>query len=183
MDWFSKTLVSPNARTYRYWDKRLVGSILRVDRGSSNAPEGAVIILHACAHNPTGIDPSPRTVGHVLESPAHGSRIVDLVLKDEQLFKEWCECIKVMSSRIIEMRQGLRERLEKLNTPGQWNHITEQIGMFFFHGTHTEMCQFLLKEKHVYLLKNGRISMCGVTPSNLDYLAESINEAVNKFKK
>jgi aspartate aminotransferase len=24
----------------------------------NNAPEGAVIILHACAHNPTGIDPS-----------------------------------------------------------------------------------------------------------------------------
>lgn len=24
----------------------------------SNAPEGAVIILHACAHNPTGCDPT-----------------------------------------------------------------------------------------------------------------------------
>lgn len=24
-----------------------------------NAPKGSVIILHACAHNPTGCDPTP----------------------------------------------------------------------------------------------------------------------------
>ena len=39
-----------------------------------------------------------------------------------------------MSSRILLMRAGLRERLEKLGTPGTWNHITEQIGMFSFTG-------------------------------------------------
>ena len=32
------------------------------------------------------------------------------------------------------MRKGLRERLEKLGTPGSWKHITEQIGMFSFTG-------------------------------------------------
>jgi hypothetical protein len=24
-----------------------------------SAPEGAVVVLHACAHNPTGVDPTP----------------------------------------------------------------------------------------------------------------------------
>ena len=24
-----------------------------------NIPEGSVILLHACAHNPTGVDPTP----------------------------------------------------------------------------------------------------------------------------
>ena len=24
-----------------------------------NAPEGAIVVLHACAHNPTGVDPTP----------------------------------------------------------------------------------------------------------------------------
>merc|ERR1719354_273069 len=61
-----------------------------------------------------------------------------------------------MANRIISMRKGLRERLEKLKTPGEWNHI--------------------------YLLKSGRISMCGVTPGNIDYVAESIHEAVTKIK-
>lgn len=39
-----------------------------------------------------------------------------------------------MADRIISMRHGLRERLEKLGTPGTWNHITDQIGMFSFTG-------------------------------------------------
>ena len=32
------------------------------------------------------------------------------------------------------MRVGLKERLENLGTPGNWNHITEQIGMVSFSG-------------------------------------------------
>ena len=82
---------------------------------------------------------------------------------------------------ILGMRAGLRERLEKLGTPGQWNHITDQIGMFSFTGLSPDMCAFLVSEKHIYLLKNGRISMCGLTPNNIDYVAESIYEAVTKF--
>ena len=44
-------------RTYRYWDeaKRSVDFAgMLADLG--DAPENAVIILHACAHNPTGLD-------------------------------------------------------------------------------------------------------------------------------
>ena len=115
--------------------------------------------------------------------PAHGARVVEKVLNNEVLFAEWKDNIKTMAGRIIAMRKGLREKLEALGTPGTWNHITDQIGMFSFTGLAPEMCEFLLTEKHIYLLKNGRISMCGVTPANLDYLANSIHEAVTKFLK
>ena len=114
--------------------------------------------------------------------PAHGARVVEKVLNSDSLFAEWKNNIKTMAGRIIAMRKELRDKLESLGTPGSWNHITDQIGMFSFTGLSPEMCEFLLKEKHIYLLKNGRISMCGVTPGNLDYLASSINEAVNKFQ-
>lgn len=46
-------------RTYRYWDAQTRG--INFDgllEDLKNAPEGAVIILHACAHNPTGCDPT-----------------------------------------------------------------------------------------------------------------------------
>ena len=114
--------------------------------------------------------------------PAHGARVVEKVLNSDSLFAEWKNNIKTMAGRIIAMRKELRDKLESLGTPGSWNHITDQIGMFSFTGLSPEMCEFLLKEKHIYLLKNGRISMCGVTPGNLDYLASSINEAVIKFQ-
>lgn len=45
--------------SYRYWDeknKSIDFEGLRSDL--ENAPENAVIVLHACAHNPTGCDPT-----------------------------------------------------------------------------------------------------------------------------
>ena len=44
-------------RQYRYWDAKTRGldfSGMMEDLGQ--APSGAVVILHACAHNPTGVD-------------------------------------------------------------------------------------------------------------------------------
>ena len=70
---------------------------------------------------------------------------------------------RMMSSRIITMRASLRQKLEELGTPGDWSHITTQIGMFSYTGLSQEMCVFLKQEKHLYPLKSGRISMCGVS--------------------
>ena len=39
-----------------------------------------------------------------------------------------------MATRIMEMRQALYQRLKALGTPGTWNHIIDQIGMFSFTG-------------------------------------------------
>lgn len=48
-----------NLCTYRYWDKEKRGlNIEGMLEDLSNAPENAVVILHACAHNPTGVDPT-----------------------------------------------------------------------------------------------------------------------------
>lgn len=66
--------------------------------------------------------------------PAYGARIVDLVLNDKQLYAEWKENLGTMSGRIIEMRRRLFEKLQQLQTPGTWNHIVDQIGMFSFTG-------------------------------------------------
>ena len=53
------------------------------------------------------------------------------ILSDETLFSEWKRDIKVMADRIIDMRQKLKDILtNELKTPGSWEHITSQIGMF-----------------------------------------------------
>jgi len=47
------------ARTYRYWNEE--SRSLDCDgffEDLSIAPEHSVIILHGCAHNPTGLDPT-----------------------------------------------------------------------------------------------------------------------------
>ncbi|VVC97577.1 unnamed protein product [Leptidea sinapis] len=46
-------------RVYRYWDpKRRAFDFEGMVEDLSGAPENSVILLHACAHNPTGIDPT-----------------------------------------------------------------------------------------------------------------------------
>lgn len=110
--------------------------------------------------------------------PAYGARIASLVLNDEALFAEWKENLRTMSGRIIEMRNQLRAKLEELETPGTWNHITEQIGMFSFTGLTEEQVLKIRKDAHVYMTKNGRISMAGLNTHNVNYVAEAINRVV-----
>ncbi|KAK4558886.1 hypothetical protein RGQ29_008230 [Quercus rubra] len=53
------TLAGLSVKTYRYYDPATRGldfQGLLEDLGS--APSGAIVLLHACAHNPTGVDPT-----------------------------------------------------------------------------------------------------------------------------
>lgn len=84
--------------------------------------------------------------------PAYGARIASRVLNDPALFKQWEEDLRTMSGRIQEMRAGLRERLEKKGTPGTWDHITSQIGMFSFTGLSETQVKILREKWHVYMV-------------------------------
>jgi aspartate aminotransferase, mitochondrial len=45
--------------TYRYFDKKNSGmDVEGCLEDLKNAPNRSVILLHACAHNPTGVDPT-----------------------------------------------------------------------------------------------------------------------------
>uniref|UniRef100_A0A182MB16 Aspartate aminotransferase n=1 Tax=Anopheles culicifacies TaxID=139723 RepID=A0A182MB16_9DIPT len=255
-------------KTYRYWHQETRAiDFAGMMEDLGNAPEGAVVILHACAHNPTGIDPTEdqwKQIADVCEKrklfpffdsayqgfasgdpnkdafavryfvsrgfelfcaqsfaknfglynerignltvvqkdastsaavasqitllvrgmysnpPAFGSRIVSRVLNDKDLRNEWMECIKTMSSRIITMRKALYDELVALKTPGTWEHITNQIGMFSYTGLNEQQVQILIKEFSIYLLKTGRISMCGLNESNVAYVARAIHAAVTR---
>merc|ERR1719192_2880517 len=42
--------------------------------------------------------------------------------------------------------------------------------------------EWLVQERHIYLLRSGRISMCGLTPAHIDYVAQSIHQAVTQVR-
>lgn len=114
--------------------------------------------------------------------PAQGARIVADTLSNPELFEEWKGNVKTMADRILTMRSELRARLEALKTPGTWNHITDQIGMFSYTGLNPKQVEYLINEKHIYLLPSGRINVSGLTTKNLDYVATSIHEAITKIQ-
>lgn len=257
---------------YTYWDasKRALALDTMLNDLRIKGNKGDVVLLHACAHNPTGVDPTEQEWAQIADvmkekglvpffdsayqgfasgdlakdafavrffeqrgfdffiaqsysknlglyceragcasivtssaeqakacqtqlaaiirpmysnPPAHGARIVKQVLGgDGGLFDAWNKEMGGMSGRIIEMRKALRDELISLKTPGTWDHITSQIGMFSYTGLTPTQCDYITSTYHIYLLRNGRISMAGVAPGNVKYIAEAINAAVLNSK-
>ncbi|CAJ2501847.1 Uu.00g047000.m01.CDS01 [Anthostomella pinea] len=114
--------------------------------------------------------------------PLYGARIASTVLNDSKLFAEWEDNLRTMSGRIITMRKELRAKLEELGTPGTWNHITDQIGMFSFTGLSEKQVLKIREDAHVYMTKNGRISMAGLNTNNIDYVAKAIDKVVREVQ-
>lgn len=81
-----------------------------------------------------------------------------------------------MADRIISMRTQLVSNLKKEGSSHNWQHITDQIGMFCFTGLKPEQVEQLTKEFSVYMTKDGRISVAGVTSGNVGYLAHAIHQ-------
>jgi len=250
---------------YRYWDQKSLGLDLKgLVEDLKKAPDGSVVILHSCAHNPTGVDPTVdqwkeiskavkekkhfvifdnayqgfasgdadkdveavrlfirdghnvalcqsfaknfglygerigcfsivgsskeeadkilsqlKIVARAMYSnpPIYGARIVSTVLGDPKLYKMWRGEIKTMADRIIKMRQLLKDNLKKAGSTRNWDHITNQIGMFSYTGLTPAQCDYITQKHHVYLTRNGRISMAGVTTKNVEYLAKAMHDA------
>eukprot|EP01094_Clydonella_sp_ATCC50884_P030527 TRINITY_DN9_c0_g1_i2.p1 TRINITY_DN9_c0_g1~~TRINITY_DN9_c0_g1_i2.p1 ORF type:complete len:440 (+),score=129.00 TRINITY_DN9_c0_g1_i2:41-1321(+) len=250
--------------SYRYYDPSTCG--LDFDGFAEDidrAAEGSIVLLHACAHNPTGVDPSAdqwKEISAIMKKrnhialfdsayqgfasgdcdrdaqavrqfvndghnvivcqsfaknfglygtrtgaltivaaneaeaervssqlkihirsmysnpPCHGSRIVAEVLNDPELNKLWLREVKSMADRIISMRHTLVDNLDAAGSTRDWKHITDQIGMFTFTGLKPDEVDRLREEYHIYMTKNGRVSVAGITTSNVKYLADSIHE-------
>jgi len=260
-----------DVREYRYYNPATKGlDIEGMLKDLNDAPEGALVVLHGCAHNPSGVDPSHEewkkiadvcqtkklftildvayqgfvsgdpdvdawavryfvekgmevvifqsfaknfglynercgnlafvcadsTIAMNVKSqlkaivrpwysnpPNHGARIVATVLNNNALLNEWKEQLKAMANRITTVRQSLYEALKLLETPGDWSHIINQKGMFTFTGLNPTQVLALKEKHHIYMLGNGRISMCGINSSNLDHVAKSICAVVKNESK
>jgi aspartate/tyrosine/aromatic aminotransferase len=256
--------------SYKYWNEsgRNLDFNGMVD-DIKKAPEGSIFLLHAAAHNPTGVDPTKEQWDQILEAckagkhicwfdsayqgfasgdlekdayairkfaaaglnmlvsqsfaknfglygerigtlavvcskkdsvasvlsqldvlirnlysnpPKHGANIVRTILSDKALTQEWHAELFAMSKRIQDMRTALFNELKKLGTPGNWSHITSQIGMFSYTGLSPAQSDAMVEKHHVYMLRNGRISMAGVTTKNVVYLAQAIDDVVRNVK-
>ena len=108
--------------------------------------------------------------------PLYGARIVDTILRDEGMKSQFEDECKGMADRINSMRGALKGTLESIGSTRDWSHITGQIGMFCYSGLDTDQVARMIKDRHVYMTSDGRISMAGVTSGNVEYIAESIHE-------
>ncbi|KAJ3026708.1 UNVERIFIED_CONTAM: Aspartate aminotransferase, cytoplasmic [Siphonaria sp. JEL0065] len=114
----------------------------------------------------------------ISNAPGFGAKVVDIVLKDEALRNEWKDNLRTMADRITSMRSTLFNHLVELKTPGNWTHITSQIGMFSYTGLTVKQVAAIKSKFHVYMTDEGRISMAGLNEKNVKRFAEAVDWVV-----
>jgi len=139
---------------------------------------GAVSFVTATAEEATNVESQLKILVRPMYSnpPKQGAKIVSAILTDSELSTAWRKEVRGMADRIITMRERLVKGLREAGSTRNWAHITDQIGMFCFSGLSPEQVDRLANDFHIYMTKNGRISMAGVTSHNVDYLAKAIHE-------
>lgn len=106
-------------------------------------------------------------------APIHGMKVVTTILKDHQLKSDWLQELDVMKIRIQAMRENLAEGLVSLGKV-KYQFLMEQKGFFSLLGITEEEVARLRSEKSIYLPKNGRINIAGLTPKNLSYVIDAL---------
>ena len=255
---------------YRYYDPKTLGVDFEgMTQDLENVEEHAMVLFHACAHNPTGVDLNHEQWQKVLEvvkkkkilpffdmayqgfatgdvdedayavrlfanegldmvlcqsfsknlglygerigclsvltqneeqklacktnleriarseysnPPKFGAMIVNYVMGDPELRKEWEEEIKMMGGRIKQMREMLKQKLIETGSKRNWDSITKQRGMFSYTGFTPEQVDRLKNEFHIYAIRNGRISIPGLNPGNVEYVAKAFHEITKDEK-
>jgi len=108
--------------------------------------------------------------------PRHGVRIINTILGDESMKALFVDECKFMADRINSMRVELVNNLIATGSTRNWDHVTNQIGMFAFSGLTKDEVIAMRDRHHIYCTLDGRISMAGVTTKNVKYIADSIHD-------
>lgn len=250
--------------TFRYYDAKTNGLYFSAILDDiKNAPDGSFFLLHPCAHNPTGTDPTEeqwREISHHLKvknhfpffdvayqgmasgnldkdakairiliedghlvacaqsfsknmglhghrvgclsvlcadndqaiavrsqfqqivralyssPPVHGILLVSTILNDPELRKLWEAELEVITNRMLKIRAALRQSLEESNSSLSWEHLTNQVGMFWFSGLSPNQIEQLRSRFHIYITPDSRISIAGIAKGNVEYVANAIHE-------
>ncbi len=111
--------------------------------------------------------------------PAHGARIVQTILGDPELRRQWEDELKDMRDRINGMRNLFVDKMKDHAPDHNFDFIREQRGMFSFSGLTKDQVQRLKEENAIYIVGSGRINVAGITPDNVDDLCSAVGNVLN----
>ena len=83
-----------------------------------------------------------------------------------------------MTDRILSCRQLLFHKLNELEVPGDWSHVIQQCGMFTYTGLDPDQVSLLREKYHIHMLASGRINVCSINQSNVDYIVAAFKDVV-----
>ncbi|WP_283629255.1 amino acid aminotransferase [Shewanella baltica] len=110
--------------------------------------------------------------------PAHGALIVSTILNDAALKAMWVQEVKEMRERIAEMRTLFVDSLKAEGVTQDFSFISRQNGMFSFSGLNKTQVARLKDEFGVYIVGSGRISVAGMTKTNMPVICKAIAQVL-----
>jgi len=109
--------------------------------------------------------------------PAHGGKIIEMILSDASLTSQWQAELAGMRDRINGVRSDLASSLDEAGVklaPEGNGFITAQKGMFGFSGLTKDEVETLKNDHAVYMVASGRVNVAGITPANKEHLIAAI---------
>jgi aspartate aminotransferase len=106
--------------------------------------------------------------------PDHGAAIVQLILSNDVLRKEWDAELTEMRDRINGLRAQFVKQIQSIGIGQDFSFIEREKGMFSFLGVNVDQVQTLVNDYSIYLVNSSRINVAGINDSNIKYLANSL---------
>ncbi len=106
--------------------------------------------------------------------PSHGGAIVEEILGDESLRRDWKQELDAMRDRINGLRSLLVERFAARGDGGRFGFIERQRGMFSFLGIDPGQVKALREEHAIYMIDSSRINVAGASRENVDRLCDAV---------
>ncbi|KAF4378976.1 hypothetical protein F8388_022063 [Cannabis sativa] len=207
-------------RTFNYYDPDTKGlNFAALMDDIKNAPEKSFFLLHPCAHNPTGVDPTEeqwREISYLFKVKNHfpffdmayqgfASGDLDNDAKAIRIFHEdghligcaqsYAKNMGLYAHRVGCLRQcslfqcKASNCSQKPTTANCQSNVQQSsyswpitslnnLRRFGYKITMDQRVKVdqLAREFHVYMTRDGRISMAGVTSGNVNYLANAIHQ-------
>lgn len=110
--------------------------------------------------------------------PAHGALIVSTILSDATLKALWVQELTEMRERIAEMRTLFVQSLKDEGVTQDFSFISRQNGMFSFSGLNKAQVARLKDEFGIYIVGSGRISVAGMTKTNMPVICKAIAQVL-----
>ncbi|GME26432.1 hypothetical protein GTA08_BOTSDO04420 [Neofusicoccum parvum] len=109
--------------------------------------------------------------------PRYGATLANIVL--ENFWDEWLENLKTMRERLQQTRKHLHRLLtEELKTPGNWEHILYETGLFSLLALNEAQVKRIGSEFHIHFPTNGRINVAGLNEAKTERLARAIDSVL-----
>jgi aspartate/tyrosine/aromatic aminotransferase len=108
---------------------------------------------------------------HYSMPPAHGAAIVETILADDGLRRQWQDELGAMCQRILGLRHALADALAPA---GDFGFIARQRGMFSFLGIGPDQVRRLRETHGIYMLESSRVNVAGLNEQTLPVVAEAI---------